>query len=139
MTNQTPAGAWPSVLFRFTGVMLLAAWIPQCTAAQPSDESEAHLGSVQNALEHCGGVACTSNGDCTITPPVCTMASSATCLTTTPRECAWKLNISASCPCIEHTVRLCNFSGSPGVQICTASSSTSTYWAACVACPSCSP
>jgi hypothetical protein len=32
---------------------------------------------------------------------------SAACLSDPPRECAWKLNISASCPCMEHDVRLC--------------------------------
>lgn len=87
--------------------------------------------------EPCGGVGCTSNSDCTVNMPVCAQASSATCLNTSPRECAWKLNISAYCPCLEHDVRLCNYNGSPGVQICTKNSSTSTYWAACIACPSC--
>jgi hypothetical protein len=87
--------------------------------------------------EHCGGVACSSNLNCTANVPVCAISSSGTCLTTTPRECAWKLNISSACPCMEHDVRLCDFSGSPGVQICTKNSSTSTYWAACIACPSC--
>lgn len=87
--------------------------------------------------EHCGGVVCASTNDCTVNIPVCAQSSSATCLNTSPRECAWKLNISASCPCLEHDVRLCDYSGSPGVQICTKSSSTSTYWAACIACPTC--
>jgi hypothetical protein len=70
--------------------------------------------------------------------PVCALSSGATCFNNT--ECTYKLNtISSSCPCIEHDVRLCTVSGSgaAGVQICTKVTSTSTTWAACVACPGC--
>jgi len=118
---------------RTTSIVLISLAVPiflsltQCHAAMPPAVG----------TEHCGGVSCSSNGDCTLNVPVCAQASSATCLTTSPRECAWKLNISTYCPCLEHDVRLCDYNGSPGVQICTKNSSTSTYWAACIACPSC--
>lgn len=89
-------------------------------------------------LEPCGGPSCQSTNDCMLKTPVCAQGSSSTCLNTTPRECAWKLNISAYCPCIEHDVRLCSYNGGPGVQICNKTSSSSTAWSACMACPSCS-
>src|SRR4051794_27596821 len=71
--------------------------------------------------EHCGGTSCTGISQCQTPMPLCAIPISATCLPDAPRECAWKLNISASCPCLEHDVRLCMVGGStPGVQICTA-------------------
>lgn len=110
----------------------------QCSSEQGEPEN---ISSVSAALEHCGGVVCAGTADCQSNVPLCAQASSATCLTGTPRECAWKLAISSSCPCMEHDVRLCMQSnGSPGVQICTANAArTGTFWDACIACPSCSP
>jgi hypothetical protein len=70
--------------------------------------------------------------------PVCALTAGATCFNNT--ECTYKLNTtSATCPCIEHDVRLCTVpgSGAAGVQICTKVNTTTTTWAACVACPSC--
>lgn len=90
------------------------------------------------SAEHCGGIACTSLANCTAHPPVCANLATISCPTQAPRECVYSLKISASCPCLEHDVRLCDFGGSPGVQICTASGST-TAWADCIACPSCTP
>jgi hypothetical protein len=100
-----------------------------------------HQAVPQVSSEHCGGVTCTGNSDCTVNVPLCAQSTSATCLVGPPRECAWKLAISSSCPCMEHDVRLCTVGAStPGVQICTANGArTATYWAACVACPSCTP
>lgn len=91
--------------------------------------------------EHCGGVACTGTAQCQSNVPLCADPLSATCLNTSPRECTWKAKINASCPCMEHNVRLCTASGGvPGVQICTANAArTYTYWAACVPCPNCTP
>jgi hypothetical protein len=89
--------------------------------------------------EHCGGIACTGTSTCTLATnvPVCAVGTSGVCLST--GECAWKLNLSNGyCLCMEHDVRLCTASGGvPGVQICTKTSSASTVWASCVACPSC--
>src|SRR5262245_815741 len=91
------------------------------------------------SAEHCGGVTCSGNADCLVNVPVCADSTTATCLMTSPRECAWSLSISASCPCMEHAIRLCTASGGvPGVQICTANKPhTGTFWASCIACPSC--
>ena len=115
------------ILFLCSALSLL---LTQCGHQSPQP-----LGS-----EHCGGVACTGNSDCTVNVPLCAQSTSATCLTNIPRECAWKLAISASCPCMEHDVRLCTVSGNPGVQICTANGAhTATYWATCITTPACSP
>lgn len=124
------------------GAILLGTLaLPQCSAPEATDTDESHLGSVTSALEHCGGVACSGSGDCATSAPLCANPASATCLLTTPRECAWSLAISASCLCLEHDIRLCTLSGgTPGVQVCTSNKThTGTYWAACQACPSCSP
>lgn len=128
------------ISLRVAIIATMAACLVQCAGEPPEGAGEGPISSVASALEHCGGVVCTGNSNCQVNVPVCALSTSGTCLTTTPRECAWKLNISTSCPCIEHAVRLCTLSGGgAGVQICTASSSTSTYWAGCIACPSCSP
>jgi hypothetical protein len=89
--------------------------------------------------EHCGGVACSGIVDCQAVAPVCASATGIVCTVGPPRECIYKLNTgSSSCPCLEHDVRLCTASGGvPGVQICTKASASSTYWAACIACPTC--
>jgi hypothetical protein len=110
----------------------------QCSSEQGEGEN---VGSVSAALEHCGGISCSGNADCQVNVPLCAQSISATCLPNPPRECAWKLAISSSCPCMEHDVRLCTQgNGSPSVQICTANAArTATFWDACIACPSCSP
>ena len=89
--------------------------------------------------EHCGGLSCNTVGDCTANPPVCANLATIACPTQTPRECVYSLKISAACPCLEHDVRLCSVpgTGAPGVQICTKTNATTTAWASCVACPSC--
>ena len=112
-------------------LLALSLFLTQCKGSTPPS-----LGA-----EHCGGIACTGVTQCQTNAPLCAIASSATCLPDAPRECAWKLNISASCPCLEHDVRLCTVGAStPGVQICTANAGrTATYWASCVACPNCTP
>jgi hypothetical protein len=115
-----------SLLTLFLAFPLLLS-LTQCHAAAPPV-----------GVEHCGGVVCTSNYECGANPPVCASTTGATCLLTSPRECAWKLNISSSCPCMEHDVRLCQYNGGPGVQICGKTSSTSTQWGGCQACPNCS-
>lgn len=72
--------------------------------------------------------------------PACALSAGMACLQGPPRECVWRLNTSStSCPCMEHDVRLCDLSGSPGVQICMKASSTATYWGTCESCPSCTP
>lgn len=102
--------------------------LTQCAASPPPA-----LGT-----EHCGAVSCTGTTQCAANLPLCAQASSATCLPNAPRECAWKLAISSSCPCMEHDVRLCVTGSTPGVEICTANSGrTGTYWAACIPCPGC--
>jgi hypothetical protein len=112
----------------------------QCSAEQPGDTAdEPNLGSVSQALEHCGGKACTAPADCLSGMPVCALSSGSTCFNNA--ECIYKLNTgSSSCPCIEHDVRLCTVSGgAAGVQICTKVTSTMTTWAACTATPACTP
>lgn len=110
--------------------------LTQCAGAAPPHAG--HAGIAADA-EHCGGISCTGTAQCAANVPLCAIASSATCLPNAPRECAWKLNISGTCPCMEHDVRLCMVGGvTPGVQICTANGArTATYWADCVACPGC--
>lgn len=112
----------------FAAPLLLA--LTQCGKAAPA------VGS-----EHCGGISCTGTTQCQTAMPLCAVVSSPTCLPDAPRECAYKLNISATCPCLEHDVRLCSLGGgSNGVQICTANAGrTATYWASCVATPACTP
>jgi hypothetical protein len=103
--------------------------LSQCSASPPPSA----LGA-----ERCGNKACATTGDCTVGMPVCALSSGATCYNGT--ECTYKLNtISPGCPCIEHDVRLCTVpgSGAAGVQICTKVNTTTTTWAACIACPSC--
>ena len=111
----------------------------QCSAEQPGDTAdEPTLGSVSQALERCGNKTCSSPADCSVSRPVCALTAGATCYNNT--ECTYQLNTtSATGPCIEHDVRLCTVSGSgaAGVQICTKVNTTTTTWAACVACPSC--
>src|SRR3954470_18157921 len=86
--------------------LLLA--LTQCGASLPP-----------GGAEHCGGVACSSSYDCQAAAPACALAAGTGCLQGPPRECVWRLNTSSnSCPCMEHDVRLCDLSGSPGVQIC---------------------
>ena len=87
----------------------------------------------------CGSIACTSNPTCTLPAnlPVCAETLSAKCFTGTG-ECVYKLKTDSLCPCIERDVRLCNIGATPGVQICTANPArTSTSWAACAACATC--
>jgi hypothetical protein len=128
MPTQQRIGTW-----RYICTLLLAGGLflllTQCGAATPSAVTS----------EHCGGVACTGTGDCTTNMPVCASATGVVCTIGPPRECIYKLNTgSSSCPCLEHDIRLCTASGGvPGVQICTKASASSTYWATCIACPSC--
>jgi hypothetical protein len=127
---MTPSPIRVAIRFVFGSLFIITSLaLTQCGhAAAPAVSSE-----------HCGGVTCTGVTECQTNLPLCAQASSATCLSNAPRECAWKLAISSSCPCMEHDVRLCTASGSvAGVQICTANGArTATYWATCVACPSC--
>ncbi len=128
---------------RLASCAALALCLVQCSAEQPADvAAEENLGSVSQALEHCGGVACTGLPDCTASPPVCVNPATIACPTVvppTPRECVYSLKISASCPCLEHDVRLCTISGSPGVQICNKVTSTTTAWGSCQTTPACTP
>jgi hypothetical protein len=72
----------------------------QCSAEQPGDTAdEPNLGSVSQALEHCGNKACSSQIDCTVSMPVCALTAGATCYNNA--ECTYKLNTGSSCPCIE--------------------------------------
>lgn len=66
--------------------------LTQCAAEQGDGEN---IASVSQALEQCGGVACEGNSDCLSVSvmPLCASSGGATCLQTSPRECAWKLNI----------------------------------------------
>jgi hypothetical protein len=126
------------------GAAALALCLVQCSAEQPPDSTgEQDLGSISQATgtEHCGGISCTGVTECQTNLPLCASAASATCLTTAPRECAWKLNISAACPCMEHDVRLCLVGGTtPGVQVCTANGArTATFWGTCATTPTCTP
>ncbi len=116
------------ILFTAAPLFLL---LTQCSAGSTPPVSS----------EHCGGVACTGTTQCTTNVPLCAIPISATCLPNAPRECAWKLNISGSCPCMEHDVRHCNLDATTGgVQICTANTGrTATSWAACQATPVCTP
>jgi hypothetical protein len=103
--------------------------LSQCSASPPPPSASA---------ERCGGKGCTGPSDCLSGMPVCAMTAGATCYNNA--ECTYKLNTSSvTCPCIEHDVRLCTVSGSgaAGVQICTKVNTTTTTWAACEACPSC--
>jgi hypothetical protein len=102
--------------------------LTQCSASPPPSALAAR----------CGNKPCSSPVDCTVGMPTCALTAGATCYNNT--ECTYKLNTgSSSCPCIQHDVRLCTVpgSGAAGVQICTKVTSTSTTWAACIACPSC--
>ena len=125
--------------FRLAGTAALALCLVQCSAEQASDVAgDENLGSVSQALERCGNKPCSSPADCSGGVPACALIAGNTCFNNT--ECTYKLNTSsATCPCIEHDVRLCTVSGSgaAGVQICTKVNTTTTTWAACVACPSC--
>lgn len=110
--------------------------------SSPQKRGDENLGSVSQALEHCGGIACTGLPDCTAVTPVCANPTTIACPTVvppTPRECVYSLKISASCPCLEHDVRLCTISGSPGVQICNKVTSTTTAWGSCQTTPACTP
>lgn len=140
MNKQGFAAASVTFVFRVLLAGALAVSLSQC-GAERSDVGTENIGSVSAALEHCGGVTCSGGADCQANLPLCAQLSSATCLNTSPRECAWKLAISSSCPCMEHDVRLCTQNnGSPGVQICTANAPrTGTFWESCITCPSCSP
>ena len=117
---------------QFFAVLLAAPLflcLTQCSASPPPSSVTA---------EHCGSKTCSAQADCTVGMPVCALTAGATCYNNA--ECTYKLNTSsATCPCIEHDVRLCTVSGSgaAGVQICTKVNTTTTTWAACVACPSC--
>jgi hypothetical protein len=119
----------------------LALSLLHCSAEQTQDANESGLGSISSALEHCGGISCTGTSQCASNMPLCAISTSSTCLPDAPRECAYKLNISATCPCLEHDVRLCTLGGGGnGVQICTANAGrTATYWAACTTTPACTP
>jgi hypothetical protein len=136
---KNPSWAAGSVSFAFRALLggTLVLSLSQCGVEQ--GEAGENIGTVAQALEHCGGVACTGVIDCQTNIPLCAQATSATCLTGPPKECVWKLAISSSCPCMEHDVRLCTqTNGSPGVQICTANAPrTGTYWNTCIACPGC--
>lgn len=129
MPTQSPSSRLRSfITLLFAAPLLLA--LTQCGKGSPSAVG----------TEHCGGISCTGITQCQTNAPLCAIATSATCLTDAPRECAWKLNISSSCPCLEHDVRLCTVSGNPGVQICTANPArTATAWAACQTTPACTP
>jgi hypothetical protein len=116
-------------LFTLLFAVPLFLCLSQCAAAP----SPAALGA-----ERCGSKPCSSPADCSVGMPVCALTAGATCYNGT--ECTYKLNTSSvTCPCIEHAVRLCTVpgSGAAGVQICTKVNTTTTTWAACVACPSC--
>lgn len=141
MKTQRLAVSPVAFAFQLASAAALALCLVQCSAEQHADVAgDENLGSVTQALERCGSKPCSSPADCTVGMPVCALTAGATCYNNA--ECTYKLNTSsATCPCIEHDVRLCTVSGSgaAGVQICTKVTSTQTTWAACVACPSCSP
>ena len=146
MKNQNRSMAsYAAVCVRLAGGAALTLCLAQCSAEQPSsDGSEDNIGSVRESLvtyPHCGGIACTGLSQCQTNLPLCAIPISATCLPNPPRECAWKLNVSGSCPCMEHDVRHCNLNPTTGgVQICTANADrTATFWAACEATPVCNP
>lgn len=104
--------------------------LTQCAAAPPV---------VSAGTEPCGGKHCSAPIDCLSAMPVCALSAGATCYGLT--ECTYKLNTaSSSCPCIEHTARLCTVpgTGAAGNQICTRVTASSTTWSTCAACPSCS-
>lgn len=126
---------------RFSAVAAFTLCLVQCSAEQGGDSgSEPELGSVSQALIHCGGKFCSGSSDCLIGMPACALAAGATCFG--GYECTYKLNTGSSlCPCIENDVRLCTISGSgaAGVQICTKVTSTATTWAACTTTPACTP
>jgi hypothetical protein len=129
-------------ILRVASAAALTLCLVQCSAEQPTDGAgDENLGSISSALEHCGGVACAGSADCLVNVPACASSTGIVCTVGPPRECIYKLNTgSSSCPCLEHDVRLCTVAPStPGVQVCTRSSSTATYWAACQATPACSP
>ncbi|HXK16402.1 MAG TPA: hypothetical protein VNG33_01260 [Polyangiaceae bacterium] len=126
---------------RWAGAATLALCLVQCGVEQPSASAgDENVSQVKESVsgEHCGGIACTGITQCQSNAPLCAVAASATCLTDAPRVCAWQLNISSSCPCLEHDVRLCAVSGNAGVQICMANG-TSTYWSSCQTTPLCTP
>lgn len=127
---MSPTRSWMRSLATVGLGAVLLLLLANCSAGTPAV-----------VTEHCGGVACTGNADCNLSPPLCAATNSGVCLMTSPRECAWSLAITSSCLCLEHDVRLCTASGGvPGVQICTANKAhTGTYWAACIACPNCTP
>jgi hypothetical protein len=129
-------------VLHLAGAAALTLCLVQCSAEQPTDGAGyENLGSIASALEHCGGVACSGSLECQTNAPVCASATGVVCTAGPPRECIYKLNTgSSSCPCLEHDVRLCTVSGGgAGVQICTRSSSTATFWSACQTTPACSP
>jgi uncharacterized membrane protein len=125
---------------RLASAAALTLCLAQCSSEQPPDADE-NLGSISSALEHCGGVTCAGSSDCLSNMPVCASTTGVVCTAGPPRECIYKLNTgSSSCPCLEHDVRLCTVSGgAAGVQICTRSSSTATFWSTCQTTPACSP
>lgn len=128
---MSPSRSWMRVLATVLVGSSFLFLLVNCSAGTPAAVS----------TEHCGGVACAGNADCWVNPPLCSAPNSGVCLTTSPRECAWSLAISATCLCMEHDVRLCTASGGvPGVQICTANKPhTGTFWASCIPCPNCTP
>jgi hypothetical protein len=128
MSTQQRIGTWRHICTLLLAALLFLL-LTQCGAATPAVVT----------AEHCGGVTCLGNSDCLNNMPVCASTTGVVCTIGPPRECIYKLNTgSSSCPCMEHDVRLCTASGGvPGVQICTKASASSTYWAACIACPNC--
>jgi hypothetical protein len=139
--NTTTRTGRTAFTVRLLASSILGLCLLHCSAEQPQDAKESDLGSIASALEHCGGISCSGTSQCQTAMPLCAIATSPTCLPDAPRECAYKLNISSSCPCLEHDVRLCTLSGGgAGVQICTANAQrTATSWATCTATPACSP
>lgn len=131
-------------VLRLAGAAALTLTLVHCSAEQsPTDTTETRDGpiaSVTQALEHCAGVACAGTADCAANMPACALSAGTGCTQGPPRECVWRLNTSStSCPCMEHDVRLCDNSGSPGVEICMKDSATATHWGACQTTPACTP
>ncbi len=96
--------------------------------------------STQNLEATCGGLSCASSSFCAQAAnlPLCAESSGAKCHAASG-QCVWKIKTDANCPCIEHSVQLCNVnSTTPGVSICTANPGrTATSWAACTPCATC--
>jgi len=128
---------------RLSAVAAFTLCLVQCSAEQGGESgSEPELGSVSQALEMCGGRACSGHADCKVNVPVCGVMNTAFCLPSPQRQCVWKIDTTnVMCRCIEHDVRLCTASGGlPGVQICTSNSThTGADWAACTTTPACTP